>query len=159
MTDIAVAARKPEVGRTSSSTCLSPSERDELRRRFQRESELRKALADEALSPSERDRLQLELMDVSPYVAEVLRLNFREEDPCNAGLTEADRLARHKQDARRLVDVLSGAGSLAERIEIYRAYGRRLLCLATSWWGDEMPKLNGDWEWLVCCSADFGRRG
>ena len=138
---------------------LSPAERDDLRRRFERESVLRNALADDTLSDADRGRLEFELMEVSPYVAEVLRLNFREDDPGNARLTEREKLARRKQDARRLVDAVGLADTLAERIEIYRAYGRRLLCLACSWWGEEMPEMNGEWEWLVCCSADFPKRG
>jgi hypothetical protein len=72
--------------------------------------------------------------------------------PASAKREKLDRL---KQDARRLVDSIALADTLRERIEIYRAYTRRLLCLACSWWGDEMPELNGEWEWLVFCSADL----
>jgi len=159
MSQSAVITREAKPRRRTSSSRLSPAERDDLRKRFERESVLRNALADDTLSDADRGRLEFELMEVSPYVAEVLRLNFREDDPGNANLTRHEKLDRRKQDARRLVDALCLADTLAERIEIYRAYGRRLLCLACSWWGDEMPELNGEWEWLVCCSADFGRRG
>jgi hypothetical protein len=159
MTQTAVIERKAKPRRRSSSNRLSPAERDDLRSRFKRESELRKALAQDTLSATERGRLEFELMEISPYVAEVLRLNFREDDPGNADLTEPEKLDRRKEDARRLVDAVRLADTLAERIEIYRAYGKRLLCLACSWLGEEMPELNGDWEWLVYCSADLGKRG
>lgn len=159
MTQTAVVKTKAKPRRRSSPSRLSPAERDDLRKRFERESVLRNALADDTLSATDRGRLEFELMEVSPYVAEVLRLNFREDDPGNASLTEPEKLDRRKQDARRLVDALRLADTLAERIEIYRAYGKRLLSLASAWWGDEMPELNGEWEWIACFSADFGRRG
>lgn len=157
MTQTALIERKTKPRKRPSTSRLSPAEREDLRERFRRESELRKALASDRLSAEERGRLEFELMEVSPYVAEVLRLNFKEDDPGNADLSEREKLDRRKEDSRRLVDAVRLADTLAERIEIYRAYGKRLLCLACSWWGEEMPELNGEWEWLVCCSADLAR--
>lgn len=157
MTQSTLVERAVKPRKRSSVSRLSPAEREDLRKRFRRESELREALASDRLSVEERGRLEVELMEVSPYVAEALRLNFKEDDPANAGLSEREKLDRRKEDARRLVDAVGLADTLRERIEIYRAYGRRLLCLACSWWGEEMPELNGEWEWLVCCSADLGR--
>lgn len=157
MTQTAVVEPKTKPKRRASSQRLSPAQREDLRKRFSREAELREALSGDQLSAKERGRLEVELMEVSPYVAEALRLNFKEDDPANAGLSEREKLDRRKQDARRLVDAVRLADNLAERIEIYRAYGKRLLCIACSWWGEEMPKLNDEWEWLVCCSADLPR--
>lgn len=157
MTQNALLEREAKPKSRSSAKRLPPAKREELRERLRRESELKNALLSDRLSADERGRLEFELMEVSPYVAEVLRLNFREDDPANAELSQREKLERRKEDARRLVDAVSLAEDLPERIEIYRAYGRRLLCLACSWWGEEMPELNGEWEWLFCCSADLAR--
>lgn len=159
MTQTAIVEPKAKPKDRARSHRLSSAERDDLRKRFSREAELRQALASDQLSAEQRGRLEFELMEVSPYVAEALRLNFREDDPTSEGLSEREKLDRLKQDARRLVDSIALADTLRERIEIYRAYTKRLLCLACSWWGDEMPELNGEWEWLVLCSADLGPRG
>lgn len=124
MAQTAVVEGRSRPHRESFSRRLSPVEREDLIRRFSREAQLRQALLGDELSAEERGRLEFELMEVSPYVAEALRLNFKEGDPADTALSEREKLDRLKQDARRLVDSLALADTLRERIEIYRAYGR-----------------------------------